>query len=210
MDTIIKSKSLKGSNMIYPISFLLTTTLIIVGCSKAPKPVQTTQKQSTKTQAKQTGISLSKLKKRGALNSLKFKAKKSYALNESIQFVIDTGAKEGYLYLIYLDNAGETGLLYPNANAPLSEMGGKFTFPKDFGNMNIRATKDCKDCSEEKTTIYALLSKSPIIDIKNITKTDLLELTSPQSKDRAISLELTNNNKDQSNFNVGTIDFFVK
>ena len=195
--------------------YLLATTLILMGCTNkqsAIKPIILAQKNSkiqmVKTQ--KMGISLSEIKQTGAFSNIALKAKKSYALNESIQFVIDTGEAEGYLYLIYLNNKGETGLLYPNANAPLSEMGGSFLFPKDFGNMNIRATKDCKDCPKEKTTIYAILSKTPIIDIKNITQDDLLNLTSPKTKNRAISLELGNNTKNDSNLHVGKVNFFVE
>ena len=195
--------------------YLLATTLILMGCTKSQseiKPTISAQKNSkaqiVKTQ--KMGIKLSELKQTGSLSSISLKTKKSYALNESIQFVIDTGDEEGYLYIIYLDNKGTTGLLYPNANAPLSEMGGSFLFPKDFGNMNIRATKDCKSCPKEKTTIYAILSKTPIIDIKNITKNDLLNFTSSNTKTRALSLELGNNTKNTSNLHVGTVNFFVK
>lgn len=194
--------------------YLIASTLILMGCTKSQadiKPAispQVTSKVQIQT-PKKTGINLADLKQAKALNNLSLKAKKSYALNESIQFIINTGDNEGYLYLIYLDDKGKTGLLYPNKNSPLSEMGGEFLFPQDFGNMNIRATKDCKGCTEEKTTIYAILSKEPILDINNISKNNLLDMTST-SKDRGMVLELGNNTKSNSNLNVGKIDFLVK
>ena len=202
-------------NTIYPIASLLATAFILIGCNGTKqatvKPtVQKAQAVQMKAPKPSGGISLSELKQTGAVENLTFKAKDTYALDEAIQFVVNTGEEEGYLYLVYLDDKGETGLLYPNANSPLSEMGGEFLFPQDFGNMNIRATKNCKSCKEEKTSIYALLSKRPITDIDNITKSDLLSLTSPTTGTRAISLELGNNTKTHSNFNVGKIDFLVK
>ena len=200
---------------IYSISSVLLTSFLLVGCyggmqTASPTGVtaKTTINKINSTQNK--GIKLSELKNLGTVSNLQLQTKKSYALNESIQFIIDTGKSEGFLYILYLDSKGKTELLYPNANAPLSEMGGEFLFPKDFGNMNIRATKDCKGCTEEQTTIYALLSKRPIIDINNITKSDLLKLTSNSSQSRGLSLELNNNKKTNSNLNVGKVNFFVR
>jgi len=194
----------------YAVSVLMATT-ILMGCSaNKTAPISTTHNNTVSNPikvVKKTGIRLSQLKKSNISTNISLKAKQSYALNESIQFVIDTGPAEGYLYIIYLDNKGKTGLLYPNANAPLSEMGGSFLFPQDFGNMNIRATKDCKSCSQEKTSIYAILSKEPILDINNITRNDLLSIT---SKSRGLSLELNNNSKDTSNLHVGSVNFFVQ
>ncbi|HFU75746.1 MAG TPA: hypothetical protein ENK66_05805 [Arcobacter sp.] len=194
--------------------YLIATSFILIGCVNNQVPQQETVTTQLKTKVniptpRDTGIRLSDLSQTKALNNLTFKAKKSYALNESIQFIIDTGEEVGYLYLVYLNNQGQTGLLYPNPNAPLSEMSGEFLFPQDFGNMNIRATKDCQGCSEEKTTIYAILSKEPIVNIGQITKSDLIGMTSSE-KTRGLSLELGNNTKVDSSLNVGKIDFLVQ
>lgn len=194
----------------YKITSVIVASFLLFGCSTvANKKIKksTLQNKPQKT----TGISLATLKSLGVKGVL-LKAKPLYVENEAIRFIVDTGKAEGYLYIVYLDNNGETGLLYPNANSPLSEMGGKFLFPRDFGNMNIRATKDCKGCNEEKTSIYALLSKSPILDINSITKTDLLNLTSssPQTKTRGLALELHGQSRDNSNLRVGRVDFLVK
>lgn len=197
----------------YAVNIFMATTLLMGCSSHKTAPISATQKNTAPTQIKtpkKTGISLSQLRKSNISSNVSLKAKHSYALNESIQFVIDTGSAEGYIYIIYLDNKGETGILYPNANAPLSEMSGSFIFPQDFGNMNIRATKDCKSCSEEKTVIYAIVSKEPIVDINKITKNDLLSFTSSSSKSRGLSLELNSNSKNSSNLHVGSVNFFVR
>lgn len=207
---ITKRKPMKKKNTFY----LIATTFILMGCVKQSdaQPTNSLQKSSQIPikQAPKVGMKLSELKPAESLSSIALKTKKSYALNESIQFMVDTGDAEGYLYIIYLSNRGETGLLYPNANAPLSEMGGSFSFPQDFGNMNIRATKDCKGCREEQTTIYAILSKKPIVDIQNIKKQDLLRFTQPKANNRAIKLELGNNTKRTSDLHVGKVNFFVQ
>jgi hypothetical protein len=145
------------------------------------------------------GLSLSKL------SHLKFSAialigKKNYKENQLIEFKIDTMGKVGYLYIIYLDNKGTTTLLYPNRNSPLVELNGKYTFPRDFGNMNIRATKDCKKCERDETKIYAILTKKPIVDIHNITGKELKNFSSkPKNIDTT-----------KTNIHFGMIQFFVQ
>jgi hypothetical protein len=193
----------------HQVAGLILTALMMFGCSaKDTSSIVKNPAISKSKSKKTTGVQLSTLKNSGT-RTLALKAKKTYVQNEAIRFIVDTGKAEGYLYIIYLDNNGETGLLYPNAQSPLSEMSGQFIFPRDFGNMNIRATKDCKGCSEEQTTIYALLSKSPILDINTITKTDLLNFVSPP-KTRGLSLELNGGNKRGTNLYVGRVDFLVK
>jgi hypothetical protein len=197
----------------HQLTTLIATSLLFLGCvgneTSAPKPHNTTA-QATQEPTPTTGVKLSNLKNAGSMTSLSFKGKKAYSENESIQFMVDTGDQEGYLYIIYLDNQGKTTLLYPNPKAPLTEMGGSFLFPNDFGNVTIRATKDCKSCSQEKTTIYALLSKTPILDIDNIDKSTLLGLTSPKNKDRGVSLELNDKKKNNSQLHIGKVDFLVQ
>lgn len=197
-------------NQIYSLNALLILGIIFTGCSH--KPVNTaekaTQTQTAVQKVQTTGIRVSDLKNSSVATNLALKANDVYAVNEPIQFIVDTGEEEGYLYIIYLDDKGNTEILYPNKNAPSSEMSGDFLFPRDFGNMHIRATKNCTGCDKERTTIYAILSKKPILDIKNITKDTLLNITQP--KNRGLSLELNNNNNISANLNVTKIDFFIK
>ena len=203
-------------NKSYQIITLLTATLLSSGCTGTPKTVLKTQKTMPQAMVKPsikkatTGVRLSALQNLGSMNVLSFKTKKAYSENESIKFVVDTGDQEGYLYIIYLDNQGKTALLYPNAKSPLTEMGGSFLFPNDFGNVKIRATKDCKNCSEETTTIYALLSKTPILDIQNINKETLLGLSSPTNPSRALQLELNGQENKQSQLHIGKVEFLVQ
>lgn len=196
---------------IYQLTAFSLITLVFLGCTETTKITPKPQNTAVPIIKKETtGIKLSALKHTEGINTLSFKTKKAYSENESIQFVIDTGKKEGYLYIVYLDNQGETSLLYPNAKSPLAEMGGSFLFPKDFGNVNIKATKDCKNCSEEKTTIYALLSKTPILDIENINKEMLLGLNAPKNVSRGLKLELGDNNSKSSQLHMGKVDFLVQ
>jgi len=94
-------------------------------------------------------------------------------------------------------------------------MGGRYLFPRDFGNMPIRATKDCGGCEKEKTSVYALLSKEPIVDIEKITGTQLINLAgggsngASQGKGLTMDLSGANSNID-ADVNFGKIEFFVK
>lgn len=198
-------------NIHHQLTVLSLITLVFIGCTETKKIIQNPEKTTIQVIKKETtGIQLSSLKHTEGINTLSFKTKKAYSENESIQFVIDTGKQEGYLYIVYLDNQGKTSLLYPNAKSPLAEMGGSFLFPNDFGNVSIKATKDCKNCSEEKTTIYALLSKTPILDIDNINQEMLLGLNSPRSLSRGLKLELDEKKNNNNQLHVGKVDFFVQ
>ena len=83
--------------------------------------------------------------------------------------------------------------------------------------MTINATKDCKGCKEDKTIIYALLSKEPILDIRNISQAQLTNILGGQSvqtsiaKTKGINMDLdagtTNSN---ANVNIGVLEFVVK
>ncbi|MCH9739249.1 MAG: DUF4384 domain-containing protein [Epsilonproteobacteria bacterium] len=203
----------------YQLSILVTTAIITLGCvgnktaTPIPKPTVAVNKPSVAVPVvpqAPSGISLANLKSAG-VSKLSLRGSRSYSQNEPIQFIIDTKDAEGFLYIIYADNKGGTGLLYPNEKSPLSEVSGKYIFPRDFGNMNIRATKDCVGCEEERTTVYALLSKEPIVDIKNITKTQLLSFTGSSVQSKGLSMNLDAGNADSdANVNVGVIEFSVK
>lgn len=190
-------------NKISQLITLSLGTILILGCSgnkepikklvavnKPVLPVQTTQ------------ASVSDLKSAG-FGTIKLNGKKIYAQNQTIQFSVDTKGKTGYLYIVYLDDKGKTALLYPNTQSPLTELNGKYVFPRDFGGMQITATKECKGCEKERTTVYAILSKDPIADIKQLKATHLMQ-------GKGLSMKLPGDTVSNSNINIGKIDFFVK
>jgi hypothetical protein len=209
----------------YQMSILVTVSVVLMGCVSTKPKVEKQKNVTTSSQKiekkvqepkKPQGLTLSELKANTNVTNLDLKGHHVYNQNAPIMFSVDTKDKDGYLYIIYLDNKGETALLYPNERAPLTEFSGKYLFPRDFGNMNIRATKDCKDCKEEKTTIYALLTKKPIIDIQNITKAKLMNIVGDSAsnskvKHKGLKMDLGGNNTNKnSNINVGKFEFVVK
>jgi len=209
----------------YQMSILIATSIVVMGCLSAKPKVEKQKEASQKVSKiekqvqvpkKPKGFTLSQLSSSGAVTNLSIKGPHTYTQNAPIQFIVDTKDKEGYLYIVYLDNKGEVALLYPNEKSPLTELSGKYIFPRDFGNMNIRATKDCQDCEEEKTTIYALLSKKPIIDIQNITKAQLMNITgesasSSKTKTKGLKMDLGGGSSNRNaNVNVGKFEFVVK
>jgi hypothetical protein len=185
------------------VTLLLMGIIVLIGCeSKKPKvvvapPAKVTQKVAVAT----TSV---KDIRNANFGKISVEGKKSYSSNQPIQFAIDTNKKTGYLYIVYLDNNGETALLYPNAKSPLTELNGKYVFPRDFGGMKINATKECKGCKQEKTTVYAILSKDRIADISKISASDL------GSQSKGLKMDLDTNVAKNSNINVGKIEFFVK
>jgi len=200
------------------LSIFIVTAIFTIGCShnKAPKPNKVTTKPAKIVPQQPSGVTLSQLNS-GGVTRLSLRGNHNYKQGEPIQFIVDTKGADGYLYILYIDNKGETGLLYPNSKSPLSEISGKYIFPRDFGNMAINATKDCKGCEQDRTVIYALLSKEPIIDIKNINKAQLAsviggEPTKPSAvKSKGLSMDLDAGTRtDNSNVNVGVLEFFVK
>ena len=196
----------------YKLSILAISAIMLLGCGNKstppPQKIATTQNKPPAQPQAPTGMRLADLKGAGVVASLALEAKNQYRENEPIQFIVNTGNAEGYLYIIYLDNAGSTALLYPNAKAPEAEVGGEYLFPRDFGGMDIRATKDCVGCKEDKTTVYALLSKEPIVDIKKITKDELLSFA-PSSQSKGLKMDLSDSGP-SANLNVGVIEFIVK
>ena len=70
--------------------------------------------------------------------------------------------------------------------------------------MDIRATRDCKGCKQEKTTVYAILSKKRISDIDSITAKHL------PSSSKGLSMNISKRNAKNANINIGKINFFVK
>ena len=154
-------------NKIFQISILFIVSLLMVGCS------------ATKVEPQTREVKVSS-------SSLLVKGKKSYKKNEAVKFEIDTGKDKGYLYVVYLDKKGEKEVMTPSKN----KVRGNFSFPKDFG-VDVSATKECKGCKVEKTTVYVLLSKDPILEIKSMNKDDLVDLgkKSKEAKSRGLFLE---------------------
>ena len=199
---------------LFKLSILVAVATITVGCIGNPKPQILTPPTPAIAQNESEGSTLATLQSSG-ISTLALKSvTKEYKENQSIAFTVNTMGKAGYLYIIYLDNKGETQLLYPNARSPLTELSGEYTFPRDFGNMNIRATKDCNGCSEDKTTIYAILTKEPVSDIKNITKAHLLKfagMKSSKSQGKGLNMDLGGESATgNTNVNIGHIEFLVK
>ena len=205
----------------YQISILVTTAILTIGCSdnKSPKPIKQNpivNKPHKVVPAQPTGITLSQLNS-GGVTRLALKGRNNFKQGEPINFIVDTKGAEGYLYVVYSDSNGNVGVLYPNPKSPLTEVEGKYIFPRDFGNMTINATKDCKGCQKERTVIYALLSPKPILDIQQIKQSQLSNILGGQSvktsiaKTKGISMDLDAGTKtDNSNINIGVFEFFVE
>jgi len=199
---------------LFKLSILVTVATITLGCNKNLKPQIVTPPTPIAKSQFEGSTTLAELKSSGISTLALKSATKEYKENQAISFTVNTMGKAGYLYIIYVDNKGETQLLYPNARSPLTELSGEYTFPRDFGGMNIRATKDCNGCSEDKTTIYAILTKEPVSDIKNITKAHLLKFSgmkSSASQGKGLNMDLGGDTTTgNTNVNVGKIEFLVK
>jgi hypothetical protein len=191
---------------IYQLSALVAMSIIIIGCTNSKEAKPTVATPITTSVASQSTSSVAELKNAG-VGTIALKGKTNYSQNQSIQFAVDTMGKTGYLYIVYVDNNGGATLLYPNAKSPLTELNGKYIFPRDFGIKKINAEKDCNGCKEEKTTVYAILSKDPISDIKSITASHL-GATSSMSK--GLSMIEGGETTQSSNMDIGKIEFFVK
>jgi len=199
---------------LYKLSILVATAIITLGCVKDAPPARLETPEVRERVSEPVKTTLSMLQSSGVSNLSLKSANKEYKESESIAFTVNTMGKAGYLYIIYLDNKGDTQLLYPNPSSPLTELSGEYTFPRDFGNMNIRATKDCDGCSQDKTTIYAILTKEPVSDINSITKSHLLKFSGVESSktaSKSLSMDLGGSSATtETNVNIGKIEFIVK
>lgn len=200
---------------LFQLAIIVSTAILTVGCAKdasveAPKVVQ---KERISQSSVSSGLTLATLQS-SSVSNIALTGTKEYKENQPIEFIVDTKDKAGYLYIIYLDKKGETQLLYPNAMSPLTELSGRYTFPRDFGGMRINATKDCNGCSEDKTTIYAILTKEPVSDIENITKAHLLTfagVNSSNSQSKGLSMDLGGGSTMSGhNIDVSKIEFLVR
>ncbi len=207
----------------YQVSIIVATAIFAMGCSynnkpPAPKPQKQVKinKPVRVAPPKPSGITLSQLNS-GGITTLAIKGPHRFKEGQPIKFIIDTRGAEGYLYVVYSDSNGEVGVLYPNPKSPLTEISGKYIFPDDFGTMVINATKDCKGCKEDKTVVYALLTKEPILDIRNINQTHLKNILGGQSlqtsiaKTKGISMSLdSGRSNSNANVNIGVLEFVVE
>jgi hypothetical protein len=157
----------------------------------------------------QSSKKLSILKKNSYLKEVSIKDyNKYYTINQPIEFEIDTRGERGYLYIFHINNQKSINLIYPNRYSPLSELQGEYLFPRDFGNMKIFATKDCQKCKEERTNIYAFLSKEPISDIEKVTSDELLNLF--EKKPTCKGFSMIREDRENRGFNRGKLEFIVK
>ena len=154
-------------NKLFQMSVLFMLSSLMVGCTATKVEPQTREVNVSNT-------------------TLSVKAKKKYSKGEAVKFKIDTGKDKGYLYVVYLDKNGAKEVMRPIKK----RVKGKVSFPEDF-KVDVSATKDCKGCKEEKTTVYVLLSKDPILGIEDMKKDDLLKLgdKAKEAKSRGLILE---------------------
>jgi len=168
-------------NKLFQMSVLFMLSSLMFGCT------------ATKVEPQSREVSVSN-------TTLSVKAKKKYRKGEAVKFKIDTGKDKGYLYVVYLDKNGAKEVMTPTKK----RVKGKVSFPEDF-KVDVSATKDCNGCKEEKTTVYVLLSKDPILGIEKMNKENLLDLgkKSKQAKNRGLFLE-------DGNILIQKIELFVK
>lgn len=191
----------------YSLSMFVMASLIVGGCStkKVNQPMVKVEEVKPKiVQSIAQTLTIRDIKNAKIERAL-LKGNQKYKEQQPVQFVVDTKGKEGYLYIIYLDNKKNTQLLYPNLKSPLTEVKGEYLFPRDFGNMKIIASKDCSTSKEERTEIYAVLSKNPIVDIEKISAKELL----PPPKSKSITLKLEEDEPKSSNIYIGKLEFLV-
>lgn len=121
------------------------------------------------------------------MDSITIKPIKSlYKEGEELTFEIDTDKKSGYLYIFAIED-DKTIILYPNKKSPLSEFGGKFKFPRDFGDMKIKMVKECKDCNSEKSLVYVLLTKEAI-PLKEVFSKAIVIIDEAETKQSDIAI----------------------
>jgi len=147
--------------------------------------------------------------------SLDYK-KTTYKTGESVEFGIDTKGEEGYLTIFYVDKNDVT-ILYPNPYTKVSKIRGKYKFPNDFSNGQfvLEAYKSCKNCQEEKTVIYTLLSSEPVTDINRIKSKGGLFSFPKESKEskimsRAVRIKATPKSTENIKPQLGKYEFIVK
>jgi hypothetical protein len=137
----------------------------------------------------------------------------SYNTNDFITFGLDTNGKQGYLTILFVEN-DKVSVLYPNPKAFSKVIGGRYVFPRDFGNFKVRAFKNCNGCQKDKTSIYMMLTPQPIPNIQNMTNQKILSFAKGSTTDMAISKDVDlvfdePNKTPSSGMMVGKYEFFV-
>lgn len=140
--------------------------------------------------------------------------KEHYAVGEAISFTIDTKGAVGYLYLIAVDKEKIT-FLQPNPFSVMSELQGKHRFPEDFtqGKFDVGAVKYCHGCERETTTLYALLSKKILNDLRSITGNQLLSFVKESTQAKVFSKGMmlrVNEEPEHKDFAIGKLEIVVK
>jgi len=193
---------------------IVTIVVVISGCTQAPvKEIVVAKKNSIEQQQDDFDVKLEEiLTEKGSFIEVRGLNKK-YKEGEKISFVVDTKDKVGYLYIISVDK-DKVVFLQPNPDSPLSQMRGVRSFPEDFtdGGFYIKATKSCTNCEEEKTTVYALLTKRPIEGVEQkITGDNLLGFFKNSQKARGVmkGISRVSIQKSSSNLSIGRAEFFI-
>lgn len=196
-------------------SIVAIIVITIGGCAKQPTKEGVDVKQQQVKPQENFDSNLDKiLQERASLIEIRG-IQNSYKEGQSISFIVDTKGKVGYLYLISVDKSKVT-FLQPNPVSPLAQMRGVRSFPEDFTNgaFDIRANKNCKGCQQEKTTIYAFLSKKPINGIeKKITGDNLLSFYKNSQQAKIATKGINVNIKKSSNpasLSIAKADFIVE
>lgn len=157
----------------------------------------------------------------GLITSRKFQSMKLhydktlYREGELVNFRLDTGSDRGYLTIFYVDGNDVT-VLYPNPFVSTRVIHGEYSFPKDLSNgqFELEAYKSCKNCREEKTVIYTLLSREPIADVKQIQGKGLMSFSkeSQESKIMSRAVRIKATSKTEVGFvpQLGKYSFTVK
>ena len=141
--------------------------------------------------------------------------KTTYQTGEPVEFTVDTQGDRGYLTVFYIDKSDVT-VLYPNPFVQNIELQGRYSFPRDLANgqFELEAYKSCNGCSQEKTTIYTLLSAKPISDINSIQSKGLVSFgnNSGEAKvmSRAVRIKATPKSNSAFIPQLGKYEFMVK
>ena len=142
------------------------------------------------------------------------KSQDSYKVGDKLSFDVDTNGRVGYLYIFAIDDNGEVTILQPNALSPLTELKGKYTFPKDFTNNNfeILAEKHCTHCKKEKTTVYAFLTKIPIANLNKISDETFVTLAKGSEQEKVLTkgFGISTKKKKNKNLAIGKMEFTIE
>jgi len=142
-----------------------------------------------------------------------FYDKSSYKEGESVEFIIDTNGKSGYLTIFYIDGSDVT-ILYPNPYVKRKKISGKYKFPDDFSNgkFELEAYKSCRGCDSERTVIYVLLTSEPVTSEEEIKDNKLLSFSKESNDEKFVTraVRLKVNKSQDFKPLLGKYEFIVK